>query len=42
MYQGYAQRMGWKLEMLSSSPSDLGGFAEVTFLLKGDAVVVRG
>ncbi len=38
MYQGYASRMGWKLEVLGSDPSDMGGFNEVTFLLKGDGV----
>ncbi|MEI7593475.1 MAG: peptide chain release factor 1 [Actinomycetes bacterium] len=41
MYRAYASRMGWKLEMLSSSPSDMGGFSEVTFLLKGDGVWTR-
>jgi peptide chain release factor 1 len=38
MYQGYAARMGWKLEVLGSDPSDMGGFNEMTFLLKGDGV----
>ena len=38
MYSRYADRMGWKLEVLGSDPSDMGGFNEVTFLLKGDGV----
>jgi peptide chain release factor 1 len=38
MYQGYAARMGWKLEVLSSDPSDMGGFNEITFSLRGDGV----
>ena len=38
MYQGYATRTGWKLEVLGSDPSDMGGFNEITFLLKGDGV----
>ena len=38
MYQGYAGRMGWKLEVLGSDPSDMGGYNEITFLLKGDGV----
>jgi peptide chain release factor 1 len=38
MYSAYAKRMGWRLEVLSSSVSDLGGFNEVTALLSGDAV----
>jgi peptide chain release factor 1 len=41
MYQGYASRMGWKSEVLGSDPSDMGGFNEVTFLLKGDGVWSR-
>jgi peptide chain release factor 1 len=36
MYAAYAGRSGWKLEVLSSSPSSMGGFDEVTFLVKGD------
>ncbi len=41
MYQGYAGRMGWKLEVLGSDPSDMGGYNEMTFLLKGDGVWPR-
>ncbi|MGH9021753.1 MAG: peptide chain release factor 1 [Acidimicrobiia bacterium] len=36
MYQRYAERRGWKLEVLASQPSDLGGFKEVAFSVKGD------
>ncbi|OFW55568.1 MAG: peptide chain release factor 1 [Candidatus Solincola sediminis] len=35
MYDRYADRNGWKLEILSSSPSDLGGFKEIIFALHG-------
>ena len=35
MYAAYAGRNGWKLEVLSSSTSSMGGFDEVTFLVKG-------
>jgi len=38
MYAKYAERRGWKLEMLSASPTDLGGFKEVIFSLTGDDV----
>ena len=38
MYQGYAQQMGWGLEVLSSQVSAMGGFDEVVFVLKGDTV----
>src|SRR6476646_3913109 len=41
MYQRYAQRMGWKQEVLGSDASDMGGFNEVTLLLKGDGVWSR-
>jgi peptide chain release factor 1 len=41
MYERYANRSGWKFELLESQPSDLGGFQSVTFLLKGDAVWTR-
>lgn len=41
MYQGYAARMGWELEVLGSDPSDMGGFSDITFLLKGDGVWSR-
>ena len=36
MYQHYAERHGFKTEVLSSQPSDHGGFRDVTFLVKGD------
>jgi peptide chain release factor 1 len=41
MYRAYAQRMGWRFEVLGSSPSDLGGFNEITFLVAGDGVWSR-
>ena len=36
MYQGWAARQGWKLEVLSSDPSDLGGLNQITFVVRGD------
>jgi peptide chain release factor 1 len=41
MYAAYASRMGWKLEVLGSDPSDMGGYNDITFLLKGDGVWPR-
>jgi peptide chain release factor 1 len=41
MYRAFAQTHGWAMEVLSSNLSDLGGFDEVTFLLKGDSVWTR-
>jgi peptide chain release factor 1 len=36
MYQAYAGREGWKFEVLSSVPSDLGGVNQVTMVVRGD------
>jgi peptide chain release factor 1 len=41
MYLHYAERSGLKLEILASDPSDMGGFNEVTFLVKGDTAWSR-
>jgi peptide chain release factor 1 len=41
MYKGYATRRGWVLEVLGARVSDLGGFADITFLLRGDGVWTR-
>src|SRR3546814_5469339 len=41
MYQAYAGRMGWKLEVLGSDPSDMGDFNDITFMLKGEGVWPR-
>ena len=38
MYSKYAERQGWKQEVFSSSPSEVGGFKEIIFQLSGDAV----
>jgi len=35
MYRRYAERRGWRMELLSSNPSERDGFNEVTFLMKG-------
>ncbi len=37
MYQRYADHKGWKLEILNSSPAEMGGFKEIIFSLAGDA-----
>ncbi len=34
MYQGYAERSGWKIEVLAADPSDLGGYANVTLVVQ--------
>jgi peptide chain release factor 1 len=41
MYQGFAQRQGWSLEVLGADPSDLGGYNEITFVVAGDGAWTR-
>jgi len=41
MYTRYAETLGWKVETLDSSPSDLGGFKEVIFTVSGTDVYKR-
>ena len=41
MYEAFAKRRRWKLERLAASPSDLGGYAEVSVLLSGDQAWTR-
>ena len=36
MYSRYAERKGFGLEVLGSDPSDMGGFNQITFMVKGD------
>jgi len=35
MYSKYASRQGWKVEMISSNPTEKGGFKEVIFSISG-------
>jgi peptide chain release factor 1 len=41
MYVRYAERHRLKVEVLGTDPSDMGGFNEVTFLVKGDSAWSR-
>lgn len=41
MYTRFAEEQGWKVEGLSSSPSDLGGYREICFGIKGTDVFRR-
>jgi len=38
MYAKYAEQKNWKIAIISSSPSDLGGFKEIVFELSGQNV----
>lgn len=41
MYSKYAESKGWRLEILSSHPTELGGFKEIIFSVKGEGVYVH-
>lgn len=41
MYKMYAETMGWKIDVMDSNPSEVGGFKEVVFHLQGDSVYGR-
>ncbi len=41
MYSRYAERKGWKTELLSSNPTGLGGLKEVIFSVEGKGVFGR-
>jgi peptide chain release factor 1 len=41
MYLRYVERKGFTVETLSADPSDMGGFNQVTFLVKGDTAWSR-
>ena len=38
MYVKYAEVKGWKIEILDSSNTDIGGYKEITFMLRGEGV----
>ena len=38
MYQRFCEHQGWKVEVLSSSPSEAGGFKTIEFKVTGDKV----
>ena len=37
MYTRYAERNRWKVEVMSANETDIGGFKEVVFMIKGDS-----
>jgi peptide chain release factor 1 len=41
MYQKYAERQGWKVEILSASPAEMGGMKEVVAAIEGDGAYSR-
>lgn len=41
MYTRYAEIRGWKVEVMSANETDIGGFKEIVFMVKGDSVYSR-
>ncbi len=41
MYTMYSESKGWKQEILNSSPTELGGFREISFSVEGDGAYSR-
>ncbi|KAI4453525.1 hypothetical protein MML48_scaffold00019492 [Holotrichia oblita] len=41
MYSRYAERTHWKIEILNSNASDLGGFKEIVFIITGKSAYSR-
>ncbi len=41
MYSMYADRQRWKIEILNSNPTDLGGYKEITFSVEGAGAYSR-
>ena len=41
MYSMYAEAKGWKSEILSMNPTELGGYKEISFMIEGDGAYSR-
>ncbi len=41
MYTMYAERKGWKLEVINENPTELGGFKEISFMITGKGAYSR-
>lgn len=41
MYSRYAERQKWKTEIMNASENDLGGFKEISFMIKGKGAYSR-
>ncbi len=40
-YTRYAERKGWRTELVSATPTDIGGFKEVVFMVEGEGAYSR-
>lgn len=41
MYSMYAARQGWKIDVISSNPTELGGYREISFGVEGEGAYAR-
>ena len=41
MYSMYAESKNWKIDILSSNPTDIGGYKEVSFSIEGQGAYSR-
>lgn len=41
MYSMYAEKKGWKTELINTNETELGGYKEVVFMINGDGVFSR-
>ncbi len=41
MYTMYAQTKGWKMEIVSANPTELGGYKEISFSIEGDGAYAK-
>jgi peptide chain release factor 1 len=41
MYTMYAQLKGWRVDVINSNPTELGGFKEISFSVEGDSVYAK-
>lgn len=41
MYSMYAARQGWRIDVTSSNPTELGGYREISFFVEGEGVYAK-
>lgn len=41
MYSMYAARQGWKIDVMSANPTELGGYREISFGVEGEGVYAK-
>lgn len=41
MYSMYAARQGWRIDVMGSNPTELGGYREISFFVEGEGVYAK-